>query len=100
MFSADVIVPLLLHRGGMRQRRFNQTETREDAVRELLDLSVLARAVRRVTATVLQVELTERRVGRNVCGVFSATGAAPATRRAFACSWLTTSSPWEAPSPT
>jgi predicted amidophosphoribosyltransferase len=76
MFSADVIVPVLLHRGRMRQRRFNQVKSLADAMREPLGLPVLAEDVRRVIATVPQIELIGAERRRNVRGVFSATGGA------------------------
>ena len=68
--TADVIVPVPLHRARLRERGYNQSLELARPIARALKLPVAVRGVRRVRPTVPQVGLAHKERRRNVRGAF------------------------------
>lgn len=68
--SADVIVPVPLHRTRLRQRGYNQSLELAQPIARTLGLPMAVHGVRRVRATAPQVGLAHKERRRNVRGAF------------------------------
>lgn len=68
--TADIIVPVPLHRTRLRERGYNQALELARPVARTLALPIAVRGVRRVRRTAPQVGLTHKERRRNVRGAF------------------------------